>query len=93
MNVRQGRKLEEYKSQLSDEISNKYTMLNNDLQGIASRVEHTLEEGAKLDLGVLPVLPSVSSVLPHHVPKTSSCPEGCRNRALGCQMCQGPGGH
>lgn len=48
MNVRQGRKLEEYKSQLSDEISNKYTMLNNDLQGIASRVEHTLEEGAKL---------------------------------------------
>jgi len=48
MNVRQGRKLEEYRSQLSGEISNKYSMLYNDLEGISSRIERKLEEGAKL---------------------------------------------
>ena len=34
LNIRQGRKLEEYKNQLSAEISNKYSMLYNDLEGI-----------------------------------------------------------
>ena len=57
MNVRQGRKLEEYKSQLSAEISNKYSMLYNDLEGVSSRIERKLEEGAQLvaDYGLEPV--------------------------------------
>lgn len=57
MNIRQGRKLEEYKRQLSAEISNKYSMLYNDLEGVSSRIERKLEEGAQLvaDYGLEPV--------------------------------------
>ena len=48
LNIRQGRKLEEYKNQLSAEISNKYSMLYNDLEGISARIERKVEEDAEL---------------------------------------------
>lgn len=57
MNIRQSRKLEELENRLASEISNQNIMLNNDIQGIASRVEQMLEEGARLvaDYGLEPV--------------------------------------
>jgi len=54
--IRQGRKLEEYHGQLSTEMTSKYAMIYNDLEGISARIERKLEEGAKLvaDYGLQP---------------------------------------
>lgn len=46
--IGQGRKLEEYRSQLSSEMTNKYSMLYNELLSVSNRIERKLEEDSRL---------------------------------------------
>ncbi|MBR5471466.1 MAG: hypothetical protein IKU81_05060 [Oscillibacter sp.] len=57
MNVRQGRKLEEYRRQVENDLANQYNTLRNDLNNLSNSVEQKLEEGAQLvaDYGLEPV--------------------------------------